>query len=157
MSATGVLRRLSKRCWAAWRDAPSTYLSLPSSDAGGEGELAAGDAGVYAGDGASAVVFEGELAFKGVEDGLDPLADSAERSESFLFAFPVGSDQVGTEFVGDESFKLAPGEALVSDDDLARVIRCRSWWSIVSAASRSQILGLARLQTTGIPSGAQIR
>ena len=65
-------------------------------DSGGEGEEASGDAGVDAGDGASAVVFEGELAFHGVEYGLDPLADSAEFPEPWFLVFWVGSGRVGS-------------------------------------------------------------
>ena len=43
-------------------------------DRGGEGEDALADAGADAGGGAPAVAFEVELAFEGVEDGLDHLA-----------------------------------------------------------------------------------
>ena len=39
-----------------------------------EGEEAGGDAGVDAGEGACAVVFQGELSFEGVEDPFDSLA-----------------------------------------------------------------------------------
>src|SRR2546430_6193003 len=43
------------------------------------GEQPLGDAGVDAFGGAAAVAFEVELAFEGVVDGLDPLADPADR------------------------------------------------------------------------------
>jgi hypothetical protein len=42
-------------------------------DRGGQGEQAGGDAGADPGQGPAAVSFEGELAFEGVDDGLDPL------------------------------------------------------------------------------------
>jgi hypothetical protein len=42
-------------------------------DGGGHGEEALADAGVESVGLARAVVFEGELAFEGVEDRLDPL------------------------------------------------------------------------------------
>ena len=50
-------------------------------DGGGEGEQAGGDAGVDPGQGAAAVLLEGELAFEGVEDGLDPLPAAGEAAE----------------------------------------------------------------------------
>src|SRR6218665_733329 len=77
-----------------------------------------GDAGVDAGGGSAAVVFGGELAFEGVEDGLDPLPYLAEFAESGFFVFAVGADQVCAEIVGGEGFELAACEALVADDDL---------------------------------------
>ena len=47
-------------------------------DGGGHGEQALGDAGVEAFGGAAAVAFEVELAFEGVVDRFDPLADPAD-------------------------------------------------------------------------------
>ena len=88
-------------------------------DAGGEGEESSGDSGVDAVDGASAVVFEGELAFHRVEHRFNPLANTAELPEARFFVIPVGSDQFGFEFSGDEVLELFPGEAFVADDDLA--------------------------------------
>ena len=90
-------------------------------DSGGEGEEAGGDSGVGAFEGAPAVLFEGELAFEGVEDGLDPLPDTAEFSEAGFLVFAVGADQVRTEVFGDESFEVFPGEPFVAEDDLPGV------------------------------------
>ena len=50
---------------------------------------------IQAGDGAAAVVFEDELANHRVEDGLDPLVDSAEFPQARFFVFSVGSGRVG--------------------------------------------------------------
>ena len=50
---------------------------------------------IHAEDGAAAVVIEDELANYRVEDGLDPLADSAEFPQARFFVFPVRSDRVG--------------------------------------------------------------
>ncbi len=47
-------------------------------DADGYGEQPLGDAGVQAFGGAAAVAFEVELAFEGVVDRFDPLADPAD-------------------------------------------------------------------------------
>jgi hypothetical protein len=51
-------------------------------DGGGEGQEPGGDAGVDPGEGAAAVVFEGELPFEGVDDGFDPLAAAGELAEA---------------------------------------------------------------------------
>jgi hypothetical protein len=87
-------------------------------DPGSEGEESSGDAGVDAGDGASTVVFESELALHRVEHRLDPLADAAEFAEAGFLVTAVGTDEVGAEFVGDEPLEFLPGEAFVADDDL---------------------------------------
>jgi hypothetical protein len=50
-------------------------------DRGDQGEQAGGDAGVDASQRAPAMVFEGELAFQCVDDGLDPLAVPGEPAE----------------------------------------------------------------------------
>jgi len=55
--------------------------------------------------GASAVVFEGELAFEGVENGLDPLAYAVKLSEAGFLVFAVGADQLRFELVADEFLK----------------------------------------------------
>ena len=83
-------------------------------DAGGEGQESGGDAGVDAGQGPPAVVFEGELAFEGVEDGLDPLPDTAEFAETGFLVLAVRADQVSAEVLGDEPFEVAAGEAFVA-------------------------------------------
>lgn len=90
-------------------------------DAGGEGEESCGDAGVDAWDGASAVVFEGELAFQGVKHGLDPLPDATEAPEPWVLILAVGAHQMRAELIGDEGLELASREPLVADDHLARL------------------------------------
>ena len=50
--------------------------------------------GVDTGEGSSAVAFEAGVAFQGVEDGFDPLADAADVPEPWFLVFAVGSDQV---------------------------------------------------------------
>jgi len=67
------------------------------------------------------VLFEGELAFEAVEDGLDPLPDPAEGAKARLFVLAVGTDVGGAEVLGDECFEVSSGEALVSEDDLPGV------------------------------------
>ena len=65
-------------------------------DRGGEGEDALGDAGADAGDGAAAVAFEVELAFEGVVDRFDDLAQRFEEplTGAGLLAFAGGPQQV---------------------------------------------------------------
>ena len=87
-------------------------------DRGGEGQEPGGDAGVDAGQGSPAVVFESELAFEGVEDGLDPLTAAGELPKPGRLVFAVGADQVRTQRAGDEGFEVPAGEALVAEDDL---------------------------------------
>src|SRR3954449_9523175 len=85
-------------------------------DGGGECEQALGDAGGHAGQAASAVQFQVQLAFQGVVDRLDQLADGfqqrlpgAGHTVAVGGAEQVGSAgvQVGVEFGG--------GVALVGD------------------------------------------
>ncbi len=103
------------------------------------------------------MLFEAELAFEGVEDGLDPLSDAPEPAEAGLLVFAVGADQRCAEVLGDEPFEVAAGEAFVTEDDLpARISR----WSFVSSAwvtSRSPSFGLASPRITGMPSGVLMR
>ena len=87
-------------------------------DGGGQGQQPGGDAGVDAGEGAAAVVFEGELAFEGVDDRLDPLPLPGQLAEPGGLVFAVGADQVRVQVAGDEGLEVAPGEALVAEDDL---------------------------------------
>ena len=63
-------------------------------DGGGEGEQALADACPDAFGDVCAVVFEGELAFEGVVDRLDPLAYGAELAEPCGFVFAVGADEL---------------------------------------------------------------
>ena len=88
-------------------------------DGGGQGEQSGGDAGVDPGEDAAAVLFEGELAFRGVEDRLDPLPDAGELAEPDGLVLAVRAHQVGAEFVAEEGPELGAGEALVAQDDVA--------------------------------------
>ena len=65
-------------------------------DRGGHGEDPLGHAGAHAGDGASAVGFEVELAFEGVVDRLDDLAQRLEElfPGAGLLAFTGGAQQL---------------------------------------------------------------
>ena len=87
-------------------------------EAGGEGEQALSDAGHEAGHRDGAVVLDGELAFEGVEHGLDPLADRAERPETRGLVFAVRAHEDRAELV-HELFEVAAGEAFVGDHGLA--------------------------------------
>src|SRR5205823_6724223 len=89
-------------------------------DTGGEGEHSWADACPDAGDGAAAVSFERELAFAGVDDGLDPLTDAAERAETWCLIAAVGTDEAGGEATGDLLEFLA-GEAFVGDEQFLAV------------------------------------
>ena len=126
-------------------------------DGGGQGEEAGGDTGVDACEGARAVVFEGELAFEGVDDRFDPLAVTGEGAEPGGFIFAVGADQVRAEFAGDEGFEVAPGEALVAEDDLPGADEV-----MVTGQQRGHHFafaqsGWARPQMMGMPSAVVIR
>src|SRR5437773_1641548 len=76
-------------------------------DAGGEGEDALADAGPDAGEGAAAVACERELAFGGVDDRFDPLADAAERAVARLFVAAVGAQERVRERADDPLELLA--------------------------------------------------
>src|SRR6266542_2127524 len=88
-------------------------------DGGGEGEEALKDAGDDAVVGASAVSFEIELAFQGVVDGLDELAQRFEEpgaGPGFL-AFAGGAQERGS-LVNQERLEFGAGVTLVGQDDL---------------------------------------
>src|SRR5439155_19674708 len=85
------------------------------------GEQPLGDAGVDAFGGAAAVAFEVELAFEGVVDGLDPLADPADRPVAGRLVAAVGADQGQPVAGGDQDLEVAPGAALVPDTGLSRL------------------------------------
>src|SRR5690349_5427111 len=74
------------------------------------------DAGIDAFAGAAAVAFEVELAFEGVVDRFDPLADPADRSVAGRLVAAVRADQVQPVAGGEQVLELAPGEALVADE-----------------------------------------
>src|SRR5438046_9675611 len=73
------------------------------------GEQPLGDAGVDAFGGAAAVAFEVELAFEGVVDGLDPLADPADRPVAGRLVATVGVDQAAPAAGWDHGLRGAAG------------------------------------------------
>src|SRR5512140_151929 len=84
-------------------------------DGGGHGEQPLSDASVDACGGAAAVAFEVELAFEGVVDRFDPLADPPDRPMAGRLVAAVGADQAQAEPGGEQVLELPPGEALVAD------------------------------------------
>src|SRR6478672_4676856 len=80
-------------------------------DGGGHGQQPLSDAGVDAQGGAAAVAFQVELAFEGVVDRFDPLADPADGSVAGSLVAPVGADQAQAEPGGEQVLELAAGEA----------------------------------------------
>jgi len=86
-------------------------------DAGGQREQAGGDAGEHALVGAGAVAFQVELALEGLVDRLDPLPHPAEVAVGVGLVAAVWAQQPQSHGVGD-LFELAPGEALVGEQDL---------------------------------------
>jgi len=124
---------------------------VPEAD--DEDEEALRDAGAEAGHGVGAVVFERELAFEGVEDRLDPLADAAEVAEAGLFVSAVGAQEDRSEFA-HEGLELFAGEAFVGDHGVALEVDPRS---ISAATSRSGALAGASSKAIGIPSEAHSR
>src|SRR3954451_9759817 len=90
-------------------------------DARGEREDALADASPDALGGMATVTLERELALEGVVDGLDPLADAAERPEARLLVAAVGTDELRAERLGDELLELGAREPLVGDEDLLAV------------------------------------
>ena len=129
-------------------------------DGGGHGQDALGDADGDSLEGAAAVGFQVELAFEGVIDRFDELADRFEQwlavaGGLVLAGGPQQRDAAG----GQVSLGLAAGEALVGDEDQAGRLAA-SWGSTSSMAastSRSPILGSASAHKMGIPAGVQIR
>jgi hypothetical protein len=127
-------------------------------DADRECEDALADACPDAVECAAAVAFEGELAFGGVDDRFDPLADAAERPGAGLLAFAVGAEELGGEGVGD-LFELVACEALVADDDLEALEGAVAAHP-VEERRRDLAFGLVgrgEAEPCGIPSGEQTR
>src|SRR6266508_4478237 len=81
------------------------------------GRAGAGRRGEDAGGGSSAVGFEGELAFQGLVDRLDPLADAAEVAVGVGLVLAVRTQQGQPQRLG-EVLELLAGEALVGEQDL---------------------------------------
>src|SRR5881227_704688 len=90
------------------------------------GEQPLGDAGVDAAGGAAAVAFEVELAFEGVVDRFDPLADPADGPVPGFLVAAVGPDQVQAKCGGEQVLELAPSEPLVADQGQSRPQRARA-------------------------------
>src|ERR1017187_2435069 len=86
-------------------------------DGGGHGQDALGDADGDSFEGAAAVGFEVELAFEGVVDRFDELADRLEQGFAVprLFVF-AGRAQQRDAAGGQVGLHLASGEALVGDE-----------------------------------------
>src|SRR5487761_1907592 len=85
-------------------------------DGGGEREEACSDAGAEAVQGAGAVAFEGEQAFAGLEDRLDPLADRGEMRPTRGFVFAAGPNDRGVK-AGGGVLEVAAGVAFVADHE----------------------------------------
>src|SRR5215208_1872686 len=124
-------------------------------DASSQGQQSLRDPDPCALDGVSAVVFQAELVLEGVEDGLDPLADSPQRAEPVGLITAVRASQ-GRAQLADQRLELAPGQSLVGQDAHARAQHALAGGAVQqpSATSRSPWLGLARHHATGMPSGA---
>src|SRR5580704_6977153 len=89
-------------------------------DGGGHGQQPLGGPGVDACGSPAAVAFQVELAFEGVVDRFDPLADPADGSVPGCLAAPVGADQAHAVPGGDQLLEVAPGEAFVPDQGQSR-------------------------------------
>ena len=129
-------------------------------DGGGHGQESLPDSGVEPVWSAGAVVFQGQLAFEGVEDRFDPLPHAQQLSfgrAGFGVAGAAAgwSDQVHAPLV-EQGFELGPGEALVGQNDLAGgdqvVLDLQQRRGDVAVTSRSSSLGWARHHITGMPS-----
>src|SRR6266571_14896 len=76
--------------------------------AGGEGEQALGNPNDDAGSGATAMLLKTELALESVVDGLDALADPAQRSVAAALVAAVRPHEGGSEFP-DEALQFPTG------------------------------------------------
>src|SRR5437899_1341024 len=104
---------------------------------------------------AGAMLFEGELAFEGVDDALDPLADRAERALARRLILAVGAEQSRTQ-LRDSGCQEAVGEAFVADDDLA-FRDCASVKESLSHLSLSQLgIGQAPVDHQAVGSREQV-
>lgn len=126
-------------------------------DRGGHGQEAGGDAGVDTAQGASAMVFEGELSFEGVEDRLDPLPVAADLPEPWWFVFAVGSDQVRAEAGVDEGLEPFACESLVRDDDLPGTDQMVIVFEQGPGDFPLTEFGMGEPQMIGMPSAVRIR
>ena len=129
-------------------------------DGGGHRQDALGDPDGHSLEGPSAVGFEVKLAFEGVVDRFDQLADRFEQPLAMTGGLVLaGGPQQGGPAGGQVSFGDPAGEAFVGDQDQAGPV-VASWGSTSTMAvstSRSPILGSASAHKMGIPAGVQIR
>src|SRR5918995_52070 len=89
---------------------PDRGTKLPvEPDVGGQGQQPLGDPDPEALNGVRAVVFQAELVFEGVEDGLDPLADPAQEAEPVRLIPAVRTGQGRTQ-LPDHSVELTAGQ-----------------------------------------------
>src|SRR5258706_3609057 len=87
-------------------------------DGGGQGEDALQDSNGDAGDGASAVLFEIELAFEGVVDRFDALSYCPQQARTGACRFgAVGGSHDSATAVVEPGFRIAVSVALVDDQD----------------------------------------
>src|SRR5437868_6205323 len=98
-------------------DVPAELVVVP--DRRGEGEQALGDPGADAGDGAAAVAFQVELAFQGVVDRFDDLAQRFEEAFAGSGRFaPAGGPEQGDPGLVEFGFERGAVVVLVADQDL---------------------------------------
>src|SRR5918998_2628276 len=88
---------------------------LVVADCGGQSEESDRDSGHEAGHRVRAMALQRELAFEGVDDRFDPLADRAEPAEATRLVFAIGPQQSAAHLL-DHRFEVAAGEPLVSQD-----------------------------------------
>jgi hypothetical protein len=94
--------------------------SVVVPDRGGQGEDALQDSDHDARWGVAAVALQVKLAFEGVVDGFDDLAQRLEEAGARPFWFAVaGGAQQADAAVGQDGFEVVPVVVLVRDDDLA--------------------------------------
>src|SRR3954454_5434576 len=127
--------------------------------AGGQCEDALAHARPDAFGGVAAVTLERELAFEGVVNGLDPLADAAERAEARLLVRRSGRRSCAPSASAMNCSNSAPANPLsvmkISSPCSSSPRAARS--SRAAATSRSLSLAGAKQNAIGIPSGAHSR
>src|SRR5262245_3499961 len=83
-------------------------------DPGGQGEQPLGDPDVHTGQGAPAMLLQRQLAFEGVEQALDPLANPTQRPLAAGFSLAVRAQQPRA-ILAHQLLELPTSEALVAD------------------------------------------
>jgi hypothetical protein len=102
------------------------------------------------------VLFQSELAFEGVDDALDALADAAQVARPSWLVAPVRALEAAPRSVLCRS-KAAPAKPLSPMTVVPASSQGGVSASSSAATSRSPSLGVARHQLTGMPSGAVSR